>query len=538
MGKDTENRYGKILGIIGNILLWVAILAYFIVVPLYFVNGYEKIATHKFKCFMEISKYSAIILGVFILLYLSTWGFNKEERAVFKPLHKTDLGMLIFILICFISYRFSPYRTVGIGNKAEDDWFYEGSLYGARGWFMGFILFLILVFLYFAISRFFKYTNWVWVPILIVSSVAFLWGMLNRYGIYPIEMEFSNSSFISSFGNINWFAGFVSVIAPITVGLFYSADTAAQKAILTIPLVLSHGIVFLNNSDSIVFGYVIAFFVLLLYSLDDKRKMIRFATVVFSFSAVGMGLFFMDKAFPGVKEGTSAFADIFTKGPTAIAIFAVSVVFLAVMELFEEEKLKYSEKAGKLARKILLIAFLSIVGLFILLLIINTVSGGKVPVIGSMDAFTFSSSWGSDRGATWTSGALLFKDLSFGRKLIGVGPDMFYFGLKDSETAYAYATSIFDNSRLTNAHNELLTLLINVGLLGVTSFIFMVVSAFKTFLRASKESPYIIAFALSVVCYMANNMFSFEQITNTPFFFLMIAMGAAAVARETGKAQC
>ncbi len=536
MGKDAETRYGKILGITGNILLWVAILAYFIIVPLYFVNGYEKIATYKFKCFMEISKYAAIILGVYILLYLSTWGFNKEERAVFKPLHKTDLGMLAFILICLISYRISPYRTVGLSSKAEDDWFYEGSLYGARGWFMGFILFLILVFLYFAISRFFKYTNWIWVPILVVSSVVFLWGMLNRYGVYPIEMEYANSGFISSFGNINWFAGFVSVVAPIVVGLFYSADTAFKKGILIIPLILSHGIVFLNNSDSIVFGYVIMLFVLLLYSLDKKEKMIRFALVVFSFTAVGMGLFFMDKAFPGVKEGTSAFADVFTKGATAIAIFAVSVVFLAVMGLFEEDRLKYSEKAGILARRILLTAALLFTGLFALLIVINTASGGKLPVIGTMDVFNFTEKWGSSRGATWTSGAMLFKDLSFGRKLIGVGPDMFYFGLKDSEEAYAYAYSIFENSRLTNAHNELLTLLVNVGLLGVTSFVFMFVSAFKTFVCAAKESPYIIAFALSVICYIANNMFSFEQITNTPFFFLVIAMGAAAVARESAKA--
>ena len=538
MGIDTENRYGKVLGIIGNILLWAAILAYFIVVPLYFVNGYEKIATHKFKCFMEISKYAAIILGAFILLYLSTWGFNKEERAVFKPLHKTDLGMLAFVLICFISYRISPYRTVGLSKKAEDDWFYEGSLYGAKGWFMGFMLFLILVFLYFAISRFFKYTNWIWVPILAVSSIVFLWGMLNRYGVFPIEMEFANESFISSFGNINWFAGFVSVVAPIVVGLFYSADTAVKKGILILPLVLSHGIVFLNNSDSIVFGYVVMFLVLLLYSLDKKEKMLRFAIVEFSFSAVGMGLFFMDKALPGIKEGTSALADIFTKGPTAVVIFAVSVVFLAVMGLFEEDKLKYSEKAGILVRKIILTSVLILTGLFVLLITINTASGGKLPVIGDMAVFNFTEKWGSSRGATWTSGAMLFKDLSFGRKIIGVGPDMFYFGLKDSEKAYAYAYSIFEDSRLTNAHNELLTLLNNVGLLGVTSFIFMFVSAFKAFIRAAKESPYIIAFALSVICYIANNMFSFEQITNTPFFFLVIAMGAAAVARERGRAQC
>ncbi|MBO4679410.1 MAG: hypothetical protein J5626_07045, partial [Lachnospiraceae bacterium] len=97
MSKITENKYGKILGVTGNILLWATLLAYFIVVPLYFVNGYERIATRKYNCFMTISKYAAIVLGVYILLYLSTWGFSKEERVAFKPLRKTDIVMLAFL---------------------------------------------------------------------------------------------------------------------------------------------------------------------------------------------------------------------------------------------------------------------------------------------------------------------------------------------------------------------------------------------------------------------------------------------------------
>lgn len=528
MSKSSENRYGKILGIIGNVLLWIVILSYFIIVPFYFVNGYEKIATRKYFCFMAISKYAAIIMGAFVLLYLSTWGFNKEERAVFKPLLKVDLGMLLFITASFISYKASPYKTVG--EKTEGEWFYEGSLYGARGWYMGFILFLVLVFLYFVISRFFKYTNIIWIPILFAVSVSFLWGMLNRYGIYPIEMELANETFISSFGNINWFAGFVSVLAPIVVGLFYSAKSSAVNRLLMIPLIFSHGIVLLNNSDSIVFGYVIMFFVLFLYSLDSRDKMARFSKVLFSFTSVGFGLFFIDKALPGIKEGTSEFADIFSEGVTSIVIFSVTFLLAAFMGLCEEEKIKYSEAVGKKLRNIFIIVSLAGTALIILLIIINTATGGALPVIGHSRVFLFDGNWGSQRGATWTSGALLFKDLSFGRKLIGVGPDMFYFGLRDSELAYAYAQEYFKNSRLTNAHNELLTLLVNVGIIGTGAFIFMFVSAVKTFMVAAKERPYIIAFALSVICYIANNMFSFQQITGTPFFFLVIALGAAAVA--------
>lgn len=533
MGKSSENNYGKILGFIGNTLLWISVLAYFILVPLYFQDGYTKIATRKYECFMAISKNSAIFIGIFILVYLCTWGFNKEERAVFKPLTKIDIGMLIFIAVAYGSHLLSAYKM--IEPKEEGAWFYEGSLYGTQGWYMGLVTYLVLVFMYFAVSRFLKYSNIIWIPIMVATSLIFLWGMLNRYGVFPIEMTFANESFIASLGNINWFAGYVSVLAPIVAGLFYAAKSAKEKALLLIPLILSNGIVLLNNSDSIVFAYAVMFLFLFCYSLDNKDRMLRFTWLVFSFSATGMGLFFIDKALPGVKEGTSRFSDIFTKGITAIMIFVACLALAVFMGLCEEGKINYPEKLGAKLRKIILILLAAGLVVYVLLVFINTKTGGALPIIGNRGMFMFNKRWGSNRGATWISGGLLYKDLSLGKKLIGTGPDTFYFALKDSPTAFAVAESAFGKSRLTNAHNEIITLLVNVGLLGTAAFLFMSISAVKAFVKAAKERPYIIAFALSVICYLANNVFSFQQVTNTPFFFLVIALGAAAVVKAQSE---
>ena len=533
MGKSAEGRYGIVLGIIGNVLLWISLLAYFVAVPLYFRDGYTKIATRKYECLMAISKYSAIILGVFILVYLCTWGFNREERAVFKPLTKIDIGMLIFIALAYGSHLLSAYKVVE--PKEDGAWFYEGSLYGTQGWYMGLVTYLILVFMYFAVSRFFKYTNAIWIPIMIATSAIFLWGMLNRYGIFPIEMKLSNESFIASLGNINWFAGYVSVLAPIVVGLFYAAKSGKEKALLIVPLILSHGIVLLNNSDSIVFAYAVMYLFLFCYSLDNKDRMLRFTWLAFSFSATGMGFFFIDKALPGVKLGTSRFSDIFTKGITAIMVFVACLALAVFMGLCEDGKINYPEKLGAKLRKIILILLAVGLVVYILLVFINTKTSGALPIIGSRGMFVFNKKWGSNRGATWISGALLYKDLSFGRKLMGTGPDTFYFALKDNQTAFAVAESAFGKSRLTNAHNEIITLLVNVGLLGTAAFLFMSFAAVKAFVKAAAKKPYIIAFALSVICYLANNVFSFQQVTNTPFFFLVIALGAAAVVKAQSE---
>lgn len=533
MGKENTKNYGYWLSYVGNVLLWVAILAYFIFVPLYFKNGYERIATRKIQSIMFVSKFVAIFVGGFIVLFITTWGFNKEERKRFKPLLLVDIGMLSFILVAFLSHHFSSFKVVG--EKEEDWWFYQGTLWGTSGWYIGLILFLVLVGMYFAISRFFSYTNVVLLPIVSVASLIFMWAILNRYNIYPIEMEYADYSFLASIGNINWTAGFVSVLAPIIFGLYYSEKNEKLKILYMLFSMIADMQILLNGSDSLIIGFGACMLMLLCISFKDPEKLYRFSELWLLFSVIGMLIRILDKMLPGERPYKESLSDLFIGSNMAFVFLALCILLYVYAELACKKKVKYPEWIKKNLSKVLLISVGAVFVFFVLLIIVNTLTDGALPVIGDIDYFLFTPNWGSDRGATWTCGIYTFIDMPFYKKLIGAGPDMFYFQLCESERAAALSYEIFGGARLTNAHNELITLLVNYGVLGVSSFAFMCVSAIKLFIQKSKTNCYAICFALSMITYLFNNVFSFEQVTNVPFFFLVIGLGASLVVKDEQK---
>ncbi len=509
--------------------MWASLISYFCVLPLYFHNGYELLATNKYKCFMAISKYSLIVLGSFTIIYFSTWGMTKNEIKVFKPISKIDLSMLLFIGAVLLSYAFSSYKKTG---DKDDFFFYQGALYGASGWYMGMATFLILVILYFIITRYFHYTLNFWVPVFFVSALIFIWGGLNRFSIYPIEMTLSNENFLASVGNINWFAGFESVIAPLIFGMYYGTKEKYTRIVLGVLTFIADGMILLNGSDSAVMCFIVTMFVLLLVSLKDEKRLMRFSEEMLLFSLAGMIILIIDKAAPDAKTKDSAFADIFTSGVSPFLIFVLIFALRGWLALCEAGKFKYPEFfKTKLAKLLLIAAGIGLL-LFVLLITVNTKTDGALPIIGSMSAFMFNSDWGSNRGATWMTGLQVFKGMGFKDKLFGVGPDMFYQAVYNNEEAYAISYERFGESRLTNAHNELITILVNTGFLGLASFIYMNVAAIREFIKRSDKNPYMIMFALSMIMYLANNVFSFEQIINVPFYFLTIALGASAIVRD------
>ena len=63
----------------------------------------------------------------------------------------------------------------------------------------------------------------------------------------------------------------------------------------------------------------------------------------------------------------------------------------------------------------------------------------------------------------------------------------------------------------TNAHNEWLTILVDIGVLGLVSYAGMLISVIRNFLHAGKKSMLVGACGFCVLAYTVNNMFSFQQ---------------------------
>lgn len=173
--------------------------------------------------------------------------------------------------------------------------------------------------------------------------------------------------------------------------------------------------------------------------------------------------------------------------------------------------------------------------IFLILLVINTKTPGILGPLSKHSIFLFDGHWGSARGATWRDGFAIYQSFSWRERLFGVGQDCFAaYGYSVPELS-ARLTEEWPNSRLTNAHNECITHLVNIGIFGMLAFIGIFWSSFKRLLERAKAEPLCYVFAASLLSYFIHNQFSFAQVLNVPYIYMMLGLGESLMRRDALK---
>ena len=134
-----------------------------------------------------------------------------------------------------------------------------------------------------------------------------------------------------------------------------------------------------------------------------------------------------------------------------------------------------------------------------------------------------------ERGKTWAFTVQMFSDESILHKFFGVGPDCYY-----SYASGEYAerlTQMWGDRALTNAHNEWLNMVINAGILGAAAYIGIFVSSVRNNVKRQDNRIHL-AFAASIVSYMAYDFFCYQQVLCTPFIFMFMGIEEYLLRKE------
>ncbi len=523
-----------------------------VVMPFYHEQGYAYIGTNKAMFFRTVAVNGMIfILPVLALYLVLTYAEQRSKRkghegetAIRLQLSFTDKCALLYGLSLLLSYICSDYRKQDMRGSA---------LWGSEGWYMGFLTQLLLLGSYFLVSRCRTHTKWLFGLFLPVSAAVFALGYLNRFGFYPIDMKVINPGFLSTIGNINWYCGYlVSVFFGGYYLLWREADlrktsgmtqgrengwrARLQKLLQGAYVAVGFATLVTQGSASGLVTMGVMLVVTFCLSVGDGRRMQAFwqETLLLSFMCL------LSWCLRNVchREITFAdpFVDLLTDSFLPFLAVVISLIFVALLAYCNAEK-KYP---GKLFKALgWLVAGGSAVGMCVVIgmIVLNTLRPGSIGALSDNAFFTFAPAWGSSRGATWEAGIRCFTEQNFLHKLVGVGPDAMdaYIAQNGSAELTALVTERFGNNRLTNAHNEWLTILVNEGILGFIGFVGMMVSAIVRYLKIGRApgktitSSRIIAGACGfcLLAYTVNNMFSFQQSMNTATIFLIMGIGEA-----------
>ena len=166
------------------------------------------------------------------------------------------------------------------------------------------------------------------------------------------------------------------------------------------------------------------------------------------------------------------------------------------------------------AQKVYIILFwaTAVAGL-VFLILANTLWRDRLPASLASVA-VFSRSWGSDRGAEWASFWRMFLAAPLPQKLIGGGAG--------SLAAWDRAHPLFTDAVTDSAHNEYLHYLLTGGLVGLLSYLALLVCALRKALREPSRGR--TALALGCFAYAVQAAVNIAQPFTTPLFFALLAL--------------
>lgn len=497
------------------------------IMPYYNQEGYAHIGTDKARFFDTTIRYMGRLLlpvaGAYLIIcaYLNRKELRNSLRGIFSV---TDYFAIGYGVALLISWSLSNYR--------------ENALWGAKGWFMGLLPQLALVLCYLLVSKLWRPRKWVIYLALAVSWTVFLLGWLNRAGFDPLGMGTNNTSFISTIGNINWYCGYMVSILFVGVGFLWQFHerNPMWKLLLMVYVFVGFGSLLAQGSDSGMLTLAVVVFVMFVLSVSESEPMRMLWLEMVLLGSACVITYIMRAVLTNDSYDVSVGVGlILVTGWRPFAVTIVSVLGLVFVDRSMKQK-KYPSKLFGIISKVMAGLLVTGVSLYIAVLAINTLRPSSLGSLSGNAWLTFNDKWGSGRGATWQAGWMCFVEQNYLHKLVGVGPDAMSFFEYDAGSAglQNLLKENFGSSALTNAHNEWLTILVDIGILGLIPFVGMMLTGIRRFLKKGRNG---ITFAcgLCLLAYTVNNMFSFQQSMNTSTMFAIFGIGGAFLRAEMTK---
>lgn len=487
-----------------RVVLGVYLFLLIVVFPYYAPSGYVKLGANKYYFFRMVGlECLLLMLPAAALLVLQ----RKGDRR--RPLSGTDWAMIVYVMAVIMSYVCTQWKDI--------------ALWGTEGWSMGLVTQVMFVSVYFYVSRFSERTA-VWYALLLAASLGvFLVGILNRFSVYPLWREADTLSFfISTLGNINWFCGYWSVVFPVGIVWYWNGEGNRlwKKAGLALYAVIGFmvGVIQGSSSGFLVLGAV--FLLLFLLSFQDGERFLRWMGLVMLFAIAALLTGIIKRISPTALNYKNEIEEYVTQCTVSGFLLGGVAVCYSIIRYLVKKKPEY-------VRKMFMILYgaASVMALM----------AGLMSVAGMVRAgvLQFDDHWGNGRGAAWRTGVQAFADMPFLNKLVGIGSDCFGCYVYDRQDMAKELYGVFGNSRLENAHNELLTMLVNTGVCGALSYAAVFLSAMCRQFRAGRQKGILWISAVCIFSYCIHNMVSFQQIVSTPFVFMLIGFGE----RELRKGQ-
>lgn len=459
--------------------------------PLYIPDGYRNIAEDKFILFRNIT---AVLIAAAVILVI----IGRKNIRI-RKISLTDKAVLIYWASMTVSF-------FGSVNRSH-------ALFGEVIWRMGYLTQCMCLVLYFIYAHLYKWNRNSLYLLLSGSFFVNILALLNRFGILIFDEMASGTDAVSTIGNINWLAGYLSVMVPAAVCLYLTCTDRKESYLLTAYMAAAFPALIVNGSNAVWFWMVPVLVMTALYGLTDRSAAGRAVTV---FLILSLSLLFFrllsiadSRLYQKVLCIDDSYSRMLTSGYIAPVLSLVSAAVLWTVNR------KRSEDKQKKAHLLIYPAAV-LLAAPVLLLSVQVFRFAVIP-----DAF------GNNRGAIWRISEYAYRHFSVYRKLFGTGPDCFGLYVSETSDVFMQFYTVFSFSKVTTPHSMLLEVLINLGLAGLVGFLLVYTAVFTKISERLKNNDLMaVILLISIISLTFNNMVSFSQIMTVPYFWLLVSCAA------------
>ena len=516
-----------------------AIVNYYLVImftvfPLFFTDAYFNIRHDKYYFFLVLSLFAVVAVGIIVLTpklsrYIektnSQAEYNISSSLWYKRFSFTDWAVIVFWIVNFLSTIFSRYIN--------------DSLFGTAGRNNGLLLITFYAAVYFLITRSFKFKDYIFIAFAAGSSLVFLLSVLNCFYIDPLgmfkQLELNNDSqsiinFTSTIGNKNLMSSFICIALPVMIAMSVYENRRALSVLYYTASALGFTALMTADSDSGILGIGVFLAIFLIWYSTKLRNLKRYFLNITVMLASAKILRLFSLLFSDKTTGLDAFQEFFVFSNSSyllLAAVALITVVLFVID-FKKPNLKISKAVPITIGVIFALGVVSILSAVFYFSVIDT----KTDLNGLETIFRFNEKWGTHRGYMWIKSMEIFSDASLSEKLIGTGPDTFYYAF----SPYFQGLMEYGDSSTNAAHNEYINYLITIGILGLASYVAIVGGCIVRAVKYFAKNPILAVTASAVICYSIQAVVNISQPITTPLFFIFIAL-CEAFCRNTANEQ-